>query len=117
MGRPTEVCLEECVVLETYYGLYLAFLANHRDIAYIGWREYAGQRFLYVHSPLPGSRIDQLLREAGHEIVIGTKLKTECIHVRSAEDVHVFRFRFLVPSEKQFCCGHLCEDCFRFRVR
>lgn len=102
-------------MLEHYYQRFEAELCKRSQFSHVGWREFAGQRFIYVNSPLPASHLANILLEAGNLLTRGTKLKVECIYVRSVEHQHVFRFRFLVPHEKQFCCGNLCEDCFLLR--
>jgi hypothetical protein len=102
-------------VLEHYYQRFEAELCMQSEFSQIVWREFAGQRFIYVNSPLPASHLAIKLLEAGTISTQGTKLKVECIYVRSLEHLHVFRFRFLVPNEKQFCCGNLCVDCFLLR--
>lgn len=102
-------------MLELVYQRYHETVTHLSEIAALEWREYAGQRFLYVSSPLPMESLTHLLLEAGERVISGTKLQVELLHVRSLEALHVFRFRFLVPNEKQFCCGNLCEDCFLLR--
>lgn len=104
-------------MLDTYYADLLRELVKNGTASEVIWRLFAGQRFLYVNSPLQASQLAKRLLETGSSITEGTKLKIECIYVRSIGDQHVFRFRFLVPSEKQFCCGNLCEDCFLLRER
>ncbi|WP_400163942.1 hypothetical protein ACAF76_012810 [Brevibacillus sp. TJ4] len=89
----------------------------HRDgrIAQSKWRTYAGQRFFYVNSALCAPELTICLLEAAGRLSHGTRLKPECIYVRSDDCWHVYRFRFRVPDEKQFCCGNLCDDCFLLR--
>ncbi|MGN7468768.1 hypothetical protein [Brevibacillus sp. SAFN-007a] len=81
------------------------------------WRTHAGQLFLYVSSALPASRLTERLLETGERLTAPTTLKPECLYVRSSDDQHVYPFRFLVPNEKQFCCGNLCEDCILLREK
>lgn len=102
-------------MLATFYQQFEETLFQEGTITESSWRSYAGQRFFYVASPLPAPSLTKRLFETGERLSAGTKLKPECIYVRSDELGHVFRFRFLVPSEKQFCCGNLCEDCFLLR--
>jgi hypothetical protein len=102
-------------VLEHYYQRFEAELCMQSELSQFHWLEFAGQRFLYVNSPLPASHLAKKLLEAGNLSTQGTKLKVECLYVRSLEHLHVFRFRLLVPNEKQFCCGNLCDDCFLLR--
>jgi hypothetical protein len=104
-------------VLEHVYQHYHETMSRLPEITHVEWREFAGQRFLYVSSPLPAGSLTKVLLEAGNRVASGTKLKVELLYVRSLDSQHVFRFRFLVPNEKQFCCGNLCQDCFLFRER
>lgn len=98
-------------MLAAFYRQFVETLHEEGTITESNWRTYAGQRFLYVRSSLSACHLTQRLIEAGERLSQGTKLKAECIYVRSGEEEHVYRFRFLVPGEKQFCCGNLCEDC------
>jgi hypothetical protein len=102
-------------VLDSYYERFHQSLLQADTVAETSWRIHAGHRFYYVNCPLPAHQVAKLLLEAGESVAAGTKLKVECIYVRSHGEEHVFRFRFLVPDEKQFCCGNLCEDCYLLR--
>lgn len=102
-------------MLEFVYQHFSETVSRLSAIHGLEWREYAGQRFLYVSSPLPAESLTHLLMEAGERTASGTTLKVELLPIRSAGSCHVFRFRFLVPNVKQFCCGNLCEDCFLLR--
>lgn len=102
-------------MLAAFYKQLEETLLQEGTITACSWRTYAGRRFYYVRSPLPAPSLTNRLLETGERLSAGTKLKPECIYVRSDEHEHVYRFRFLVPSEKQFCCGNLCEDCFLLR--
>ncbi len=104
-------------MLDELYEQFIGMLQKQSDIHSCTWRFFAGQRFLYVDSPLPAGTLARMLLEAGLTVTATTKLKVECIYVRSVERTHVLRFRFQVPNEKQFCCGNLCEDCFLLRNR
>ena len=101
-------------MLDDYYHLYLLDLKQYglTDACY---QICAGQRFLYVKSPLPSVKIQFMLAEAGRLLLRGTRLTTECVYVRTdgtkESQRHVFRFRFLIPAQKQFCCGNRCTDC------
>ena len=75
------------------------------------WRTYAGQRFFYVNSMLPAPTVTTCILEVAKHLSSGTRLQPECVYVRSEATWHVYRFRFRVPDEKQFCCGNLCADC------
>ncbi len=102
-------------MLEHVYRQFHETLLRTPGVTDAKWHVYAGQRFYYVETLLPAGAVGDLLMEAGECVTAGTKLKAESIFVRSLPDCHVFRFRFLVPNEKQFCCGNLCEDCFLLR--
>jgi hypothetical protein len=104
-------------MLAAFYQQLVEMLLQEGTITQSSWRTHAGQRFFYVSSTLPAPSLTNKLMETGERLSTGTKLKPECIYVRSDEHGHVYRFRFLVPSEKQFCCGNLCEDCFLLRER
>jgi len=104
-------------MLAAFYQQLEATLLQEGIITASTWRTHAGQRFFYVSSALPAHRLTTQLVETGERLTADTKLKPECIYVRSEEHGHVYRFRFLVPSEKQFCCGNLCEDCFLLREK
>jgi hypothetical protein len=98
-------------VLDRYYERLHQSLLQSGAVPEASWCVHAGHRFFYVNSPLPAEQVARLLLEAGERIAAGTKLQVESIYVRSHGEQHVFRFRFLVPGEKQFCCGNLCKDC------
>lgn len=102
-------------MLDEAYQEVVRLLCTHREITHAEWRHYAGFRFLYVWSPLPARQLAMRLEEAGCQITAGTRLQWESVYVRSEGHQHIFRFRLLVPLEKQFCCGNLCEDCFLLR--
>ncbi len=101
-------------MLDDYYHLYLNYLKQH-GLADACYQICAGQRFLYVKSPLPSTKLLFMLLEAGKLLLRGTRLTIECVYVRTDNTkepiCHVFRFRFLVPAQKQFCCGNRCVDC------
>jgi hypothetical protein len=103
-------------VLDAYYERFLAEILRASHFPLAAWREFAGQRFLYVSSPLNENEVTSHLIEQGTALVEGTKLQIECVYVRSVDNLHVYRFRFTVPNEKQFCCGNQCEDCTLLRI-
>jgi len=104
-------------MLATFYQQFEKQLHLEGIVTKSGWQTHAGQRFFYVSSTLPTPQLTNKLVETGERLTTDTKLKPECIYVRSHAEQHVYRFRFLVPSEKQFCCGNLCEDCFLLREK
>lgn len=103
-------------MLESFYRQFTETLHQGKMVAESSWRTYAGQRFFYVNSTLPAPILTKLLVGAAERLSSGTRLQPECVYVRSDADWHVYRFRFRVPDEKQFCCGNLCEDCFLHRA-
>ncbi|QQE72934.1 hypothetical protein KDJ56_13365 [Brevibacillus composti] len=102
-------------LLDQWYHQLIIHLREEGVITEAAWREYAGQRFLYVNSPLPPPELGICLTEAGERMTQGTVARPECIFVRSSGTDQVYRFRFRIPEDKKFCCGNLCEDCFLFR--
>ncbi|MGF9910654.1 hypothetical protein [Brevibacillus porteri] len=102
-------------MLATFYHQFEEALHREKIVTHSSWRTYAGQLFFYVSSTLPAPLLTKQLMETGERLTTDTKLKPECIYVRSDDMQHVYRFRFRVPDEKQFCCGNLCEDCFLLR--
>lgn len=100
-------------VLPTYYLTLEQELLGDPNIESIRWQQFAGHPFLYIKSSLTTDEVYHLLLLAASKMTFNTRLSIECQLVRSVTDLHVFRFRFLVPEEKMFCCGNQCEDCTR----
>ncbi|MDQ0206469.1 hypothetical protein [Alkalicoccobacillus murimartini] len=73
----------------------------------------SGFYFLYVHSVDDYVEVQHAIRSVASILTKKRMLSFECEYVRSTNQIHVFRFRFLVPSEKMFCCGNGCIDCTR----
>ncbi|OYD08913.1 hypothetical protein [Paludifilum halophilum] len=76
-------------------------------------RTYAGVPFLYI---LPGKsqdekKISQSIRRTAAHLTRHTELSWECSYVRTSGEELVYRFRFLYPDQKSFCCGNQCSDC------
>ncbi|USG63689.1 hypothetical protein NDK47_16065 [Brevibacillus ruminantium] len=103
------------ILLDQLYQRLMEELFADGFVAAASWREYAGRRFLYVRSPLTSAQLSTCLTAAGERITAGTVIQPECIYVRTTGEDQVFRFRFVIPEDKKFCCGNLCEDCFLFR--
>ncbi|MBY6036215.1 hypothetical protein KUV80_06105 [Fictibacillus nanhaiensis] len=77
----------------------------------------AGIPFVYV-TVEPHTSLDlttQVIKKHAVKAMQGKRLTLELNFVRSEENLHVYRMRFLVPQEKMFCCGNLCFDCIRLR--
>ncbi len=102
-------------MLDTLYDRFLADVSGQTVVTQAVWRTFAGQRFLYVHTPLSAGEAARLLDERARSLVDGTRLRVQCVYVRSEGSLHVYRFRFLVPDEKMFCCGNRCADCVLLR--
>lgn len=72
----------------------------------------AGMSFLYIQSPTSSHKISRLISQTADMLIHQTPLHYESIYVRTYKDIHVYRFRFLYPLNKSFCCGNQCgEDC------
>ncbi|UFJ42954.1 hypothetical protein LOK74_10865 [Brevibacillus humidisoli] len=98
-------------MIDLFYTQLTAALANRDGIDRIDWREFAGHRFLYVTSSLAHRELITVILQDAEALVKGTRIRCQCNHIRTEEQRSVFRFRFLVPEEKMFCCGNQCEDC------
>ncbi|MEJ8545426.1 hypothetical protein [Brevibacillus borstelensis] len=103
------------MLIDQLYQQLISMLRDERVVLDAYFREYAGNRFLYVTSPLPPPQLGDYLQEAGERVAAGTVIQPECAYVRTAGMVQVFRYRFLIPGDKKFCCGNLCADCCLFR--
>ncbi|RXY99384.1 hypothetical protein [Fictibacillus sp. S7] len=77
----------------------------------------AGLPFLYILTSGTVSKemIEQTIKQEAIRAMKGMRLNAEIIYVRKEALLYVYRFRFLVPQEKMFCCGNLCEDCIRYQ--
>ncbi|WP_139489407.1 hypothetical protein [Brevibacillus dissolubilis] len=104
-------------MLDIYYDKILSALRKYPDSQELNWREFAGQRFLYVKSSAQVQTLMERLLGEGQMTIAGTRLSLDCQYVRSQGDVHVFRYRLLVPNEKMFCCANGCPDCTLYRDR
>lgn len=81
---------------------------------------YAGLPFLIVHTngPRTAEEVKNWIADAATGAMRGKQLNAEMTFVRSETNhLHIFRFRFLVPNRKMFCCGNLCHDCILFKNR
>lgn len=102
-------------MIDALYSRLAAQLKSHTGIGRVDWREYAGQRFLYITGSLAANELLAVIQQTGEHLASGTRLRVQCNHVRSDARHEVFRFRFLVPEEKMFCCGNQCTDCVLHR--
>ncbi|EMT53782.1 MULTISPECIES: hypothetical protein [Brevibacillus] len=105
------------MLIDQLYAQLVCLLRDEGVVLHAYFREYAGNRFLYVTSPLPPPQLGDYLTEAGERIASGTIIHPECTYVRTAGMERVFRFRFLIPEDKKFCCGNLCDDCYLLRSK
>lgn len=74
-------------------------------------RDIGGYQFLYVQSDKHPDIIKQHIVEISRELCKNKSIQFECTFVRKQTNQCVYRIRFLVPSEKMFCCGNGCVDC------
>ncbi|RXT13634.1 hypothetical protein [Ammoniphilus sp. CFH 90114] len=87
-------------------------LRSHPLILSVDQRFLAGIPFLYVQSIQTWQEISRLITQTADRLVMDTSLHYELIYVRTFKHNHVYRFRFLYPLAKSFCCGKQCgEDC------
>jgi hypothetical protein len=100
-------------MLEHLYQQFMDALLQHEACTSVSCRDYAGQRFYYVTSPLAVDRLQAEVEQIAIRIVRHTMCGFAYQHVRQEGAEIVFRFRFTVPNQKMFCCGNLCEDCTR----
>ncbi|WP_126427617.1 hypothetical protein [Brevibacillus marinus] len=98
-------------MMERLYEGLTAALTDRGGNARVEWRTYAGHRFLYVTSTDALSDLLAVIQREAEALIKGTRIRYRCDYVRSEEKRFVFRFRFLVPQEKMFCCGNQCADC------
>lgn len=77
-----------------------------------------GLPFLYIHTNGQAGKneIEDMLKVNSIDAMRGKRLNAEISYVRRDSFLFVYRFRFLVPQEKMFCCGNLCEDCIRYHL-
>ncbi|SDM62509.1 hypothetical protein SAMN04488137_1097 [Fictibacillus solisalsi] len=77
----------------------------------------AGLPFLYIltSGTISEKMIEEMIKQEAIYAMKGKRINAEMIYVRKEAFLFVYRFRFLVPQEKMFCCGNLCEDCIRYQ--
>ncbi|WP_209125485.1 hypothetical protein [Alkalihalobacillus sp. BA299] len=101
--------------LETVWKQFFELLRSHPTIISVTKKNYTNLPFLYVQSKISREEVEQTLKTVAITVMKGKRLTLEMIYVRKSETTYVYRFRFLVPSEKMFCCGNGCMDCIRFK--
>jgi hypothetical protein len=98
---------------------YLKYLLEEAVITSVEKKVITGLPFLYVHVDdaiaLNVDELEQILSNHAMQCMKGKRLNFSLEYVRREENVYVYRARFLVPQEKMFCCGNLCEDCIRLK--
>ncbi|MCM2674844.1 hypothetical protein [Alkalicoccobacillus plakortidis] len=97
-------------MLDSYYSQFIQTLPHYS----IKMKAIGGYYFLYVRSNENETKTKESIQSAASDITKQTLLTFECESVRTVNGIHVFRFRFLVPREKMFCCGNECPNCIRF---
>ncbi|WP_134698563.1 hypothetical protein [Ammoniphilus sp. YIM 78166] len=87
-------------------------LGQHPVIESLELKVLAGMPFLYIQSSTPSHKVSRLISQTADTLIHQTPLHYESIYVRTYRNIHVYRFRFLYPLNKSFCCGNQCgEDC------
>ncbi|WP_216830896.1 hypothetical protein [Alkalihalobacterium elongatum] len=102
--------------LENVWNKFLELLEENPKIKSVIKKNITNLPFIYVQSNVMHQEIDLILKSAAMTVMKGKRLTLEMVYVRKTEDTYVYRLRFLVPSEKMFCCGNGCMDCIRFKT-
>ncbi|TSB46304.1 hypothetical protein [Alkalicoccobacillus porphyridii] len=97
-------------MMNLYYSKLLQWLDGHYNVSL---KEISGYHFIYIRSNEPPTSIEKQIILAANQLIKKNTLSYECVFVRQKNGQSVFRFRFLVPSEKMFCCGNGCINCTR----
>ncbi|MFC7372050.1 hypothetical protein ACFQPF_10185 [Fictibacillus iocasae] len=92
---------------------------NHSETGLSAYKkEVTGIPFLYVSllaSTIGREQAEHTIKVCAAQSIKGKRLSLLMEYVREDSHLLVYRFRFLVPQEKMFCCGNLCPDCIRFK--
>jgi hypothetical protein len=92
-------------------------ISTAKNIEFAEKKTIAGLPFLYI--TLKNNReqkeVEKQLCSYAMTCMQGKRLNFIIQFVRAEHKLLVFRARFLVPQEKMFCCGNMCEDCIRFK--
>jgi hypothetical protein len=98
---------------------YLKYLLEEDVITSVEKKDITGLPFLYLNVDdaikLNVEELEQILSKHAMQCMKGKRLNFFLAYVRQEENIYVYRARFLVPQEKMFCCGNLCEDCIRLK--
>ena len=103
--------------LNTVWEHFLNRMKQDPSIIHVEKKMMAGIPFIYVtvSSQFSIDHSTDSVKKHAVKAMKGKRLTLNLTFVRSEENLHVYRMRFLVPQEKMFCCGNLCFDCIRFR--
>ncbi|MDE5413087.1 hypothetical protein [Alkalihalobacterium chitinilyticum] len=102
--------------LETVWDHFMELLKNNPAITSVTKKKFTHLPFLYVQTTTSHVELENTLKSAAMTVMKGKRLTLEMAYVRKMEDIYIYRLRFLVPSEKMFCCGNGCMDCIRFKT-
>jgi len=110
--------------LESYLEQFLNILRGHSEIEELSYQKYAGIPFLRVklneedaaNMISPQKEIQTWIKKAADQTATGSILSYECKFVRHSASGYLFRFRFLLPNQKMYCCGRFCSDCVYNKV-
>ncbi|MFV8827029.1 hypothetical protein [Alkalihalobacterium sp. APHAB7] len=102
--------------LETVWDQFMELLKSNPLITSVTKKKFTSLPFLYVQTKVSHVELENMLKSAAMTVMKGKRLTLEMAYVRKTEDTYIYRLRFLVPSEKMFCCGNGCMDCIRFKT-
>ncbi|MRX71709.1 hypothetical protein GJU40_05910 [Bacillus lacus] len=101
--------------LDLVWNQFLSHLAKQNSVCSCKKIHRAGIPFLYVYmnssSGVNIKEAETVIHTSSRWAMKGLRLTYSTHFVRVDAELYVFRHRFLVPQEKMFCCGNLCEDC------
>jgi hypothetical protein len=103
--------------LNSIWKIYIEKVESEVKIVHVEKKVIAGLPFLYLklQEETDLEKLEHLLINHAMRCMKGKRLNFEIEFVRQENNLFVFRARFLVPQEKMFCCGNLCENCIRFK--
>ncbi len=106
-------------MVEEIWDIFMDALADSHVVSDCEVKIIAGIPFLFIQ---PAERTDgrgmleNVMAMAAARSMKGKQLNAESHYVRrTPSGYYVYRFRFLVPQRKMFCCGNSCADCIRFK--
>ncbi|WP_083270676.1 hypothetical protein [Bacillus marinisedimentorum] len=106
-------------MLEGIWETFMDALAHSQAVSDCEVKKVAGIPFLFVRpASQAGARgvLENVMTAAAARSMKGKQLNAESHFVRmTPSGYYVYRFRFLVPQRKMFCCGNGCTDCIRFK--